>query len=70
MRKTLLIFSLLVISPAAFAQNQSTDCVCNAALAKDVISVLSTDSQHYAFLLASIQIAGVSGAAPLVIGRE
>lgn len=46
----LLSGSLLLFSIAAFAQRQSDDCGCNAALAKDVISTISSDRQQYAFL--------------------
>ena len=41
---------LLTIPAVTFAQSQSVDCGCNAALAKDTISVFSSEKQQYAFL--------------------
>jgi hypothetical protein len=46
----LAMLTLAIVGGAAFAQRQSDDCGCSAALAKDVISTISSDRQQYAFL--------------------
>lgn len=50
--RRLLVTVLLTLffSSALYAQRQSEECGCNAALAKDMVSTISTDKQQYAFL--------------------